>query len=136
MRVTVSVAVLRGFIRRAKRAYPLEFIECAFGRLENGMASIHAFYPLEHKAGALSIDFDDEEIEDAKDHAQEQNLVCLGTMHSHPECEPTPSATDIASGAEDGEIIMGICSLWKKGKRLRCEVKFWPRVEPLKMEVR
>ena len=52
-------------------------------------------------------------------------LQIVGTIHSHPNCEPHLSKADIEGAAKIGEAIFGVLSWWKNGARRRSDLTFY-----------
>src|SRR5262249_8201495 len=89
-RVIVARGVLNAFVRGAKKAYPKEYIEAVLGKVEGAAFVIHAFYPLEHRGTARTVEFNAEALEEVRQVAQELELRWIGSIHTHPECEAVP----------------------------------------------
>lgn len=135
-KIVVDKRVMQNFTRRAIRRYPKEYVEVVFGRIKGDTVFIHAFYPLNHTSTPFKVDYTDADIEAVQDVAEDENLVNIGTIHSHPNCMAVPSPTDLLSAAQDRETVMGICSIEKKGERLKTRTLFWPVIIPLGIEFR
>lgn len=124
--VVVDRKVLEGFKRRALKVYPLELLEQVVGRVVEGQARVFAFQAIEHEATERDITLDDDvnpmtEGEDAK------RYDILGTIHSHPMDTVEPSPLDWSSMKEDGEFVMGVCSIRKTAKRRFVSFAFFNR---------
>ncbi len=124
--VVVDRKVLEGFKRRALKVYPLELLEQVVGRVIEGQARVFAFQAIEHEATERDITLDDDvnpmtEGEDAR------RYDILGTIHSHPMDTVEPSALDWSSMKEDGEFVMGVCSIRKTAQRRFVSFAFFNR---------
>jgi proteasome lid subunit RPN8/RPN11 len=124
--VVVDRKVLEGFKRRALKVYPLELLEQVVGRVGEGQARVFAFQAIEHEATERDITLDDDvnpmtEGEDAK------RFDILGTIHSHPMDTVEPSPLDWSSMKEDGEFVMGVCSIRRTLKRRFVSFAFFNR---------
>lgn len=56
----------------------------------------------------------------------------IGTLHSHPDDEPHISKADIETGQKSGELVSGIFSYWKAGRRRRTSFDFYYGAKILK----
>ncbi len=124
--IVVDRKVLEGFKRRALRKYPLELLEQVVGRVSGEQVRVFAFQAIEHEATERDITLDDDvnpmtEGEDAK------RFDILGTIHSHPMDTVEPSPLDWSSMKEDGELVMGVCSIRKTLKRRFVSFAFFNR---------
>ena len=72
-----------------------------------------------------------EGIEEHRDHVSYPSDMfsrvknAIGTIHSHPESEPGLSREDMITQANDGDIIFGIFSWWKKKGRLHTSLDIY-----------
>jgi proteasome lid subunit RPN8/RPN11 len=124
--VIIDRKVLEGFKRRALKVYPLELLEQVVGRVVEGQARVFAFQAIEHEATERDITLDDDvnpmtEGEDAR------RYDILGTIHSHPMDTVEPSPLDWTSMKEDGELVMGVCSIRKTTRRRFVSFAFFNR---------
>jgi proteasome lid subunit RPN8/RPN11 len=124
--VVVDRKVLDGFKRRALAVYPLELLEQVVGRVVEGQVRVFAFQAIEHEATERDITLDDDvnpmtEGEDAR------RYDILGTIHSHPMDTVEPSSLDWSSMKEDGELVMGVCSIRKTARRRFVSFAFFNR---------
>ena len=138
MRVIIDRRILASFRRRALAKYPVEYMEMVWGLSLPNRIEINAFAELEHSATPLQIDYDMAELHNGAKEAEEVHLECLGSIHSHPQCESAePSEADWIDGCKGKESIMGILAIWKsKSGRFRSRLKWWRPEMPLKIEVR
>lgn len=63
-------------------------------------------------------------------------LSWLGTIHSHPDWEASPSIADTCGAVADREKIMGIVSIYKGRKRHRLQIRWWLPSAPLDVSYR
>ncbi len=124
--IVVDAKVLDGFKRRALKAYPVELLEQIVGRVVEGQARVFAFQAIEHDATERDITLDDDvnpmtEGEDAR------RYDILGTIHSHPMDTVEPSPLDWSSMKEDGELVMGVCSIRRTARRRFVSFAFFNR---------
>jgi proteasome lid subunit RPN8/RPN11 len=138
VKLLIDRRILNGFRRRCLAKYPKEHVESVYGRIANDTVEIHGFGKIEHEATKTYVTYDDEELEDGQDEAEELKLEALGTAHSHPNCSSAePSEHDWIAGTHDGELVMGIVAIYKSSSgRLRSRVKWWQPLLPLTTEIR
>ncbi len=74
---------------------------------------------------------DQDSYEGVYESASEDNLVVLGSIHSHPNCLPVLSSTDLKSSLDNEDIISGIVEVTKR----RTRVVFWKHDSPLPCDV-
>jgi proteasome lid subunit RPN8/RPN11 len=133
IRVVVDRKVLDGFKRRAMRAFPNEYIEEVWGRLRKGEAHVFAISTIKQ------IDATPNEVEaelSAECGEREKNLTLLGTIHTHIHPDPAePSRIDLINFREEGELIMGIMSVKKTGKRRFSTTAFYSGNKKLELLV-
>lgn len=127
MRVSVDKRLLRGFVRRAKRRYPNEYIEALFGWPDKDGFKVVALEEIEHEADNETCTFD---ASDMQPFEKRGKAFRLGTIHSHPdEAEGIPSEHDWRSQRDQSEAVAGICCIWpqqmKRGRQLRTKVHFY-----------
>ena len=124
--VVVDRKVLDGFKRRALKVYPLELLEQVVGRVVEGQARVFAFQAIEHEATERDITLDDDvnPMTEGEDH---KRFDILGTIHSHPMDTVEPSRLDWSSMKEDGEFVMGVCSIRKTERRRFVSFAFFNR---------
>lgn len=116
-KVVTSEKSWAGFIRRAKRAFPREYIEALWGEETVDTFRITDFKHIKiDKSSHNSIDFNDIEILRQKWLAEASGKVFLGTVHTHPSAsyDTAPSQVDHHEGAKDGEKIIGVVVIYKK----------------------
>lgn len=133
-KVVIDRSLLTNFVARAKRRYPKEYIEALWGTIDGATVYIHALYPVDHKGTPRRCSLPDDWLEQQKQMAEEENLIMLGSLHTHPDCYPVPSSDDLVDALGSGETIMGICELSNKNDRFSSKVSFWPCMAPLKVE--
>lgn len=113
--VVVDKKVLGAFRRRAMRAYPKEYIETVWGKVQGTTAQIFVFHTMEHEATSKKLKthplHEEESLHDG--------LTLLGTLHSHPgsDVSPHPSKCDIVDAWHEGELIFGIMAINLRGSR-------------------
>lgn len=136
-KIVVSKKMERLFIRRAVRRLDNEYIEGLWGVIHSGTAYIHAFVPFKHKALPRKILYDEIEFEDQEDAAIDNNLMFLGSIHTHPNLSHTLfSQGDLDSVQDNNEIIMGIMSVEKVKNRRKVKIDYWLAVRPLEKDYR
>lgn len=136
MRVRISANLLRGFTKRAKVLYPMEYVELAYGRQVRNDFVILALMPPEQDANTGSVVWTEDEDTDTLDDSN-SSPVLLGPIHSHPrENEASPSEFDWKAQRTGGYLIAGICAIWRKGEDgpLKSRVQFYLANALLDME--
>lgn len=137
--IVVSRTAEQAFRRRALRAFPLEMMECLWGKIRGDVLHIHAFMPIKHKGKPAELTYEDHDLEDHEDEAVERaNLTFLGSVHTHPHClDSIFSDQDFRDVQDKTDIVMAICAITReinKGKtRRRCEIVYWPAPRPMKV---
>lgn len=128
--IHIHPGVRRGFIRRAWKAYPNEYIEVLAGTADMNNIWVHLALGVAHRATHGSVEVsDDAEMEDAFDQAREKGLYIVGTWHTHPltvkendlrEMVASLSMTDHQEGHRCNELISAVSVLWigEKGRKL------------------
>lgn len=123
MNVVVSKTAWQGFLRRAKRAHPLEHVEALYGleTVDTFRIAKFARIKLSEKDPNTSkeIGYTAKEVKRQKQLAKEAGLEFLGTVHTHPQVdhEHVPSEHDHIEAVKDGEKMMGIVHLYKPAGR-------------------
>ena len=124
--VVVDRKVLDGFKRRALNVYPLELMEQVVGRVVERQVRVFAFQAIEHEATERDITLDDD-VNPMTEGEDTRRYDILGTIHSHPMDTVEPSPLDWSSMKEDGELIMGVCSIRKTTRRRFVSFAFFNR---------
>ena len=124
--VVIDRRVLDGFKRRALNVYPLELMELVVGRVVERQARVFAFQAIEHEATERDITLDDD-VNPMTEGEDTRRYDILGTIHSHPMDTVEPSPLDWRSMKEDGELIMGVCSIRKTTRRRFVSFAFFNR---------
>lgn len=124
--VIVDRKVLEGFKRRALKAYPLELLEQVVGRIVVTQVRVFAFQAIEHEATDRDITLDDD-VNPMTEGEEPKRFDILGTIHSHPMDTVEPSALDWSSMKDDGELVMGVCSIRKTPRRRFVSFAFFNR---------
>ena len=110
------------------QAYPLEKIEYIWGKVNRrGDAHIYVFdQVIQDIMTKDECRADGDDTAASFQSAKEAGLVVLGTVHSHPDCDTTvPSEHDFTEGADHGEVVSGICAVFKTKGRLRTRLGWW-----------
>lgn len=135
MKVVTSQQAWNGFLRRAKTHFPKEYIEALWGA-----ETIDAFRIVEFRKMKIDttssgkIDYSDEEVVRQKVLAGEEDMIFLGTVHTHPkkDADSSPSQHDHVEAVKDGERVMGVVYLYKKpSKRFDIKADWWFPQPPL-----
>lgn len=105
--VVIDKRILEAFKRRCLKRYPNERLEVLLGKIVGDQAHVHSLQDIAHKSRRLECE-SDEDIEYSEH---------IGTIHSHPDIDCTPSNTDIETAIDEGEKIFGICSIRRKNNR-------------------
>ncbi len=124
--IVVDRKVLDGFKRRALKVYPLDLLEQVVGRIVENQVRVFAFQAIEHEATRRDITLDDD-VNPMTEGEDTRRYDILGTIHSHPMDTVEPSSLDWSSMKEDGELIMGVCSIRKTAKRRFVSFAFFNR---------
>jgi proteasome lid subunit RPN8/RPN11 len=132
-RIVVDKEQENNFRRRALRAMPDEYIETLYGYVDGSTAYICAFVDCEHEGTPAQVTYDDDELDSHEHHARKNGLELLGTIHSHPDREdPLYSHADARDCFDKKkESLFGICAISITGKRRKCNIAYWPAVQPL-----
>jgi len=115
LRVVIDKEILGSFKGRALQKYPLEYGEDLWGFIEGNTAYITSIERvLVNEADENGVDFDSSG--EYGETVAGQTL--LGTIHTHPDDQGSPSDSDIESAREPPvEKVMMICAINKIGKR-------------------
>jgi len=124
--VIVDREVLDGFKRRTLKVYPLELLEQVVGRIVGTRVRVFAFQAIEHEATDRDITLDDD-VNPMTEGEEPKRFDILGTIHSHPMDTVEPSQLDWSSMKEDGELVMGVCSIRKTTRRRFVSFAFFNR---------
>ncbi len=144
-RIVVDKKEEAKFIRRALRKHPLETMEAIWGQVRGDILYICAFVKMDHKATRKNLRYEEEELDEHEEDAEENGLHLIGSIHSHPNCEDNDvgfSEVDLSSMQESQETVMGICTIQtyeideetkvrRPLKRRRVRVVYWPTIRPL-----
>ena len=144
-RIVVDKKEERKFIRRALHRMPAEYMEALWGQIRADILYICAFVKMDHKATRNNLKYEEEELDEHEEDAEENGLHLIGSIHSHPNCEDNDvgfSETDLATMQESQETVMGICTVQTSKvdaktkvknplKRRVVRVAYWPSVTPL-----
>jgi hypothetical protein len=133
--ITFDVA-WHGYMRRAKKAFPNEYVEALWGVPTVDSFRITDFVKLRAIGSKNHIECYDDSTEIKRQilEAKAAGKEFLGTIHTHPSkaFDTAASTTDHHSAVQDGERIMGVVVLHKKGRRFISEVEWWfpqPKIE-------
>jgi proteasome lid subunit RPN8/RPN11 len=141
LKVIVSTNTWRGFLRRAKRAYPLEHVEAIWGQETVDAFRITKFrrITLSKESNKQEVFYTAKEIKRQKSLAKEAGLEFLGTIHTHPseDSDTAASENDHVEAVKDGEKMMGVVHLYKKGRQkpFICNPRWWFPQKPLPFEI-
>jgi proteasome lid subunit RPN8/RPN11 len=144
-RIVVDPREERKFIRRALRAHPLEILEALWGEVRGEILYICAFVKVEHKATRKNLKYEEEELDEHEEDAEEAGWTFLGTIHSHPNSEDNDvgfSDVDLSTMQDSQETVVGICTIQTSKidektkvkrplKRRITHIAYWPTVSPL-----
>jgi proteasome lid subunit RPN8/RPN11 len=144
-RIVVDKKEEARFRRRALHHYPMEHLEALWGKVHGDILYIHAFVKVDHKPGKITLKYEDTELDEHEEDAQEAGLSYLGTIHTHPNCnEARFGDTDLEQTQDSSDAVMGICGIQttkkekKDGKIVKTTLKrkvvrieYWPIVIPL-----
>ena len=101
--------------RKALLMYPKEHVESMWGTVnKDGSISIKEFRPINHVATKTSTLFDNKEMTYGE---KSGNLVRLGTIHSHPDDDCSPSVHDWKSSNTHKELVTGIVRIPSRPER-------------------
>ena len=129
IKVVTSQAAWTGFLRRAKRKFPCEYIEALWGEETIDSYRITNFKRIKiNKTTHNSIDYADTELSRQKWLAEKEGKTFLGTIHTHPrkDFDTSPSQTDHHQSSKDEKII-GVVVIYKKkdSPRFVAETDWW-----------
>jgi proteasome lid subunit RPN8/RPN11 len=121
MDIKVSRRSLDRFRRRARKRYPVEYLEILLGHVTGTEIEIVKSVPIKHTCTLTSddektLDYKAGDLEFIQLKAEKEGLVWIGSIHSHPDSENTPSESDNQSVIDDGEHAFGIYSFHKNPK--------------------
>lgn len=132
--VSIDRRVLEGFRRRAKKAYPREFLEAMIGQATiHGEVLVHAFCAVPHEGTRDYCNYDPADMCSLEEEFAPQGLHVVGSIHSHPSMNTCvhPSDLDHATGVEHGEFVMGVLHVFKQNGVLRTRCHFSVPRKPL-----
>lgn len=128
-RVIVNNQLLVQFRKKVILAYPKEYMETLWGKIEGSSVIITSFRPVHQRASEESVQYTEG---DAVAHAGHGELY-IGTCHSHPDCQDaTPSQEDWNTSFSSGEHMFGVMRVTKKSNgKFETQTEFWeprPRI--------
>lgn len=134
--VVVNKKVLRGYIRRALKAYPKEYMETILGRINGQDIEIWAFQDIPHDGTKMQCGYDPGDLREQAEEAAAEDMILLGTIHSHTNGYDAPSDQDWKDSRMNNELLLGICAISKtpKGRR-RVKVMLWPSTKPFELRI-
>ena len=134
VKVIIDKRVLRGYIRRALRKYPKEYIETLWGRIKGNVITIISIQEISHEATKDDITYEDDHLFIQAEDAEDEKLTLLGTIHTHPDMhDASPSDYDWEIVTARNDIVSGICAIWKVNTRRHTKTKFWPHLPACKV---
>lgn len=136
MKITIQRKTLNKFRRECREAFPKEHFAALHGTRGVDEITITDIVPIPHEATDDSVNYTPHQLRRSKIKALKAEADWIGTIHSHPDlpespCCEHPSPSDIRSALEDGETVMAIVYLKRKGAGLSSHVGwFIPKVPP------
>lgn len=128
IRVVTSQDAWNGFLRRAKKAFPKEYMEVIWGVETVDSYRITDFKKIHTaKQTQRGLEYDDVTLEKLKWQAAQEGKEFLGTVHTHPRAEfdTSPSQEDHTHAVSGGEKVMGVVVIYKKNNRFVVETDWW-----------
>lgn len=132
--IQMSKSVMRGFRRRAWKAYPNEHMEMLWGFRVGSVINVVASIGVKQTSTPGACRPDEDEWAMALLEAPEHGLAMVGSIHTHP-LEPCDnhlyeffqhlSMTDHCSGKEWNELISAVTVLYRVNKSRRSTTKWW-----------
>jgi proteasome lid subunit RPN8/RPN11 len=138
LRVIAQARDWKGFIRRAKAAFPREHCEALWGQVAVDGFHVAKFVQIKTNAAETNhstVDYDDEELHRQMLNAAREGLDFLGTVHTHPDKDYDTAAStfDHHAASKDGERVMGVVVIYKTDKnKFVVKTDWWipqPRIE-------
>lgn len=128
-KVLVGETAWAGFLRRAKAAYPKEYIEAIWGVETIDAYRITDFKRIKvNRCTTRSIEYDEIELKRQVHLAKKENKTYLGTVHTHPSpnFDSAGSRIDHHDSMKE-EKLMGIMVIYKKkdSNRFVTETDWW-----------
>ena len=132
--VVVNRKEIAKFRKQAKLAYPNEFCAFLIGYNNKENVFIDKFYipkNQEEFATPDHIDIPSDWWEEAEDFADDNMMIVVGFIHTHPDFSDTAlSEHDTTLFTYFREFIknpiMGIMGIWSEKDKLKTRVSFWP----------
>ena len=117
-----------GFVRRAKKTFPIEYINAIWGEETVDSFRITDFVKMrvnKEKCDNNTLDYNPNELKRQKKLAEKAGKKLLGTVHTHPSSnyDTAPSELDHHEGSKDGEKVMGVVVIYRKKDSNRFVVK-------------
>jgi hypothetical protein len=109
--------------------------------------NIVSVQPLKYTATDKALRVPGEEVEDDRENAEQNGLIVVGDIHTHPDwtCENcghrfpsdcAPSETDWMDVKEPHfGVVVGICVVKKNKVRLSTRIRFYPAQPPIELKV-
>jgi proteasome lid subunit RPN8/RPN11 len=126
--VHIPESALASFKRRAMRSED-EIFACMVGKVfrENARIvriDVENFYYPSVDSGEDWVRVPVEELIDVQKVVESTGATLVGTIHSHPACEPGLSPEDIHSAARMEEAVFGVFSWWRPEDSVRRRTQF------------
>ena len=139
-KILVDQRLLRGFRRRALKAYPLEHMEAIHGKVDDLTLKIYSIHPFDQESATKdSVTVKGEHIDQDIEDAQDAGLIVLGDIHTHPGLPgegAAPSEADYRDAHHHGSLLLGICHIHKNKARMSTRIRFYLANKPLKLKIR
>lgn len=114
--------------RRKARDSKNEIYAFLVGRAVGKNVNVSYFaYPAIEASAPAWVKVDPQTSFEIAEDAVSEGLRVVGTIHSHPNCLPIMSATDLRGHIQDSEIVSGIVEVTNR----RTRVAFWTHNTPL-----
>lgn len=118
MKFIVDRSDVERFKRRARAAAPNEYVELIFGTVSDSTVKATRFERIKHRATKRQISYEIEDFDRVvSEQVDDEGLIYIGTVHSHPNGCPEPSYTDNDNARIENELVFGIYGLPNEGKR-------------------
>lgn len=139
MKIVLPRVAFNAFREVAYTVYPKEHLTALIGLVAGGSVEVTNFLEIPHTHPRKdTITYGEDDLNSTKMRAVRQGKRFIGTIHTHPGIDSCshPSRSDMESGVNDGELLMGILYVWKEGRKFRSSLEFFEPRPPIKVSFR